>query len=996
MKLSKLLIFCFLSVLFSVYGHAQDVSIKGKVIDESGLPIPGVIILIKGTTKGTSSDFDGNFEIKAASNGTLVFSYLGYTSIQESINGRTNINVKLRAETQSLQEVIVNVGYGTQKKKNLTNAVSTVKSDVFENRPILSVAQAIQGNAAGVNVVQTSGKPGASFDVRIRGLSSINSENSPLYVVDGIQTKDISGINTEDIVDLSILKDATATAIYGVNGSSGVVVITTKKGKSNKNDFQFSSYLGLSKAVSNVDVLNLTDYKTLINEINPSYLTTANDAKYAGINTNWQDEILRTGIDQNYNFSYAGGTDKVKFYGALGYQVVEGIINPSKYNRFSGKINMNATLTSWLKADVSMNVIQSDGSYISDNNSVGQGGAVMSALVTPSFLPIWGSQLNIRETNTDGSYKDGYKDGQYAENPYQSGWENPVSLLSRKNTTAVNRYLSSVSFDVNILSNLVWKPMVSFDLTRSNNVQFVDPYSNVWGRNGDDNPDSDKGRGSNTVDNNNNWNFENTLNYSLKFDDSELNVLGGMSMQKNNYTKEANSGTGFSVDQTSYDINAAENKSFESRENEVRSLSYFGRATYNIKNKYILNGVFRESGASQLASNHKWGFFPAVSAAWIVSNENFLKDVSTISELKLRGGWGKTGNLSGLPAYSSFDLNYTNPLTNATTLDQIGNPDLKWETTTDINLGVDLGLFENRIRFVADLYKKNTKDLLQIIYFPGFTEPYYYNAGEIDNKGLELGLNTRNFTGDFKWNSSFNISFNDNKVVKLGLLKKLPFQNLTSVGESVILLTEGSALGSFYGYKVDKVDPTTGILLYKDINGDGKVTTDDRTNIGNPNPKYTFGFSNDFSYKGFSLDALITGSQGGDVFNASRMDLTLMNNYNNQSTEVINRWTTPGQITDVPKANDSNALHVSDRFVEDGSYIRLKAVTLGYQFKLEKLKLNSIKVYVTGQNLYTITNYKGFDPEVGAFNNATGIGQGIDLGTYPQVKTFVFGLKANF
>nr|WP_315132313.1 TonB-dependent receptor [uncultured Flavobacterium sp.] len=996
MKLSKLLIFCFLSVLFSVYGQAQDVSIKGKVIDESGLPIPGVIILIKGTTKGASSDFDGNFEIKAASNGTLVFSYLGYTSIQEPINGRTNINVKLRAETQSLQEVIVNVGYGTQKKKNLTNAVSTVKSDVFENRPILSVAQAIQGNAAGVNVVQTSGKPGASFDVRIRGLSSINSENSPLYVVDGIQTKDISGINTEDIVDLSILKDATATAIYGVNGSSGVVVITTKKGKSNKNDFQFSSYLGLSKAVSNVDVLNLTDYKTLINEINPSYLTTANDAKYAGINTNWQDEILRTGIDQNYNFSYAGGTDKVKFYGALGYQVVEGIINPSKYNRFSGKINMNATLSSWLKADVSMNVIQSDGSYISDNNSVGQGGAVMSALVTPSFLPIWGSQLNIRETNTDGSYKDGYKDGQYAENPYQSGWENPVSLLSRKNTTAVNRYLSSVSFDVNILSNLVWKPMVSFDLTRSNNVQFVDPYSNVWGRNGDDNPDSDKGRGSNTVDNNNNWNFENTLNYALKFDDSELNVLGGMSMQKNNYTKEANSGTGFSVDQTSYDINAAENKSFESRENEVRSLSYFGRATYNIKNKYILNGVFRESGASQLASNHKWGFFPAVSAAWIVSNENFLKDVSTISELKLRGGWGKTGNLSGLPAYSSFDLNYTNPLTNTTTLDQIGNPDLKWETTTDINLGVDLGLFENRIRFVADLYKKNTKDLLQIIYFPGFTEPYYYNAGEIDNKGLELGLNTRNLTGDFKWNSSFNISFNDNKVVKLGLLKKLPFQNLTSVGESVILLTEGSALGSFYGYKVDKVDPTTGILLYKDINGDGKVTTDDRTNIGNPNPKYTFGFSNDFSYKGFSLDALITGSQGGDVFNASRMDLTLMNNYNNQSTEVINRWTTPGQITDVPKANDSNALHVSDRFVEDGSYIRLKAVTLGYQFKLEKLKLNSIKVYVTGQNLYTITNYKGFDPEVGAFNNATGIGQGIDLGTYPQVKTFVFGLKANF
>ena len=996
MKVTKSLIFCFLSVLFSIYGQAQDVSIKGKVIDESGLPIPGATILIKGTTKATVSDIDGNYLIKAASSGTLVFSYMGYTPSNEIINGRTTINVRLLTEAQSLQEVVVNVGYGTQKKKNVTNAISTVKSDVFENRPILSVAQALQGNAAGVNVVQTSGKPGASFDVRIRGLSSINSENSPLYVVDGIQTKDISGLNTEDIVEFSILKDATATAIYGINGSTGVVIITTKKGKSNVNDFQFTSYLGFSKAVSNVDVLGLTDYKSLLNEINPSYVTTANDPKYTGINTNWQDEILRTGVDQNYNLSYAGGTDKLKFYGALGYQTIEGIIQPSKFDRFSGKINVNANLYSWLKADVSMNVIQSDGSYISDNNSVGQGGAVMSSLVTPSFLPIWGSQLNVRDKNLDGSYKDGFKDGQYAENPYQSGWENPVSLLARQNTTAVNRYLSSISFDVNILDNLVWKPMVSLDLTKSNNVQFVDPFSNVYGRNGNNNPNSDKGRGSNRIENYNNWNFENTVNYSLKFDESELNLLGGMSMQKYNYTKVANSGTGFSVQQTSYDFAAAKNQSIENRENEVKSLSYFGRLTYALQNKYILNGVFRQSGASQLAAGNKWGFFPAVSAAWIVSNEDFLKDVSAISELKLRGGWGKTGNLSGLPAYSSFDLNYTNPLTNATTLDQIGNSDLKWETTTDVNLGLDLAFLDNRMKFTVDVYKKNTKDLLQIIYFPGFSKPYYYNAGEIENKGLELGINTRNFTGDFKWNSSFNISFNDNKVVALGLLKKLPFQNLNSLGESVILLTEGSSLGSFYGYKVDKVDPATGALLYKDTNEDGSITPADRTNIGNPNPKYTFGLSNDFSYKGFSLDALITGSKGGDIFNASRMDLTLMNNYNNQSTEVLNRWTTPGQITAVPKANDPNSLHVSDRFVEDGSYIRLKAVTFGYQFKLENLKLNAIKLYVTGQNLYTITDYKGFDPEVGAFNNATGIGQGIDLGTYPQVKTFIFGVKANF
>ena len=985
-----------LSMFFFIIVSAQaQRKVLGTVMS-NGIPLSSANVVAKGAKAGTTTDGDGKFLLTVPSTATtLVVSYLGYATKEVTItNGDMKISL---AENQNLlEEVTINVGYGTQKKKNLTNAVATVKADAFEDRPILSVAQAIQGNATGVNVVQTSGKPGASFDVRIRGLSSINSENSPLYVIDGVQTKDISGLNTDDIVDLAILKDATSTAIYGVNGSTGVVIITTKKGKSNKNDFQFSSYLGTSTAVSNVSVLNPTDYKTLLNEINPSYVTTANNARYTGINTNWQDEILRTGIDQNYNLSYAGGTEKVKIYTALGYQKTEGIITPSKYNRFSGKINVNANLLSWLKADVSLNVIQSDGSYISDNNSVGQGGAVMSALVTPSFLPIWGSELKVRDTNTDGSYKDGYKEGQYAENPYQSGWENPVSLLARQNKTAVNRYLSSISFDVSLLQNLVWKPMVSFDLNRSNNVQFVDPYSNIWGRNGDDNPTSDKGRGSNTVVNNANLNIENTLNYSLKFDDSDVNFLGGMSMQKNTYTKDANSGTGFLVSQTSYDFNAAKNQSTEYRESNVRSMSYFGRATYTLKNKYIFNGVFRESGASQLAAGNKWGFFPGVSAAWIVSNENFLKDSKTISELKIRGGWGKIGNLSGLPAYSSFDLNYTNPLTNSTTLDQIGNSDLKWETATDVNLGLDLAVLNNRVKLSVDVYKKNTKDLLQLIYFPGYSIPYYYNAGEIENKGLEIGLNTRNLTGTLKWDTNFNISFNDNKVIKLGLLKKLPFQNLTSVGESIILLTEGSSLGSFYGYKVDKVDPATGSLLYKDINGDGAITPDDRTTIGNPNPKCTFGINNDFTYKGFSLNTLITGSEGGAIFNASRMDLSLMNNYNNQSTDVLNRWTTVGQITDVPKVNDANSVHISDRFVEDGSYIRLKAVTLGYQFKFENLKINSIKLYVTGQNLYTITNYKGFDPEVGAFNNATGIGQGVDLGTYPQVKTFIFGLKANF
>jgi TonB-linked SusC/RagA family outer membrane protein len=418
---------------------------------------------------------------------------------------------------------------------------------------------------------------------------------------------------------------------------------------------------------------------------------------------------------------------------------------------------------------------------------------------------------------------------------------------------------------------------------------------------------------------------------------------------------------------------------------EKNSVSYFGRATYNFKDKYIINGVFRASGASQLASGKKWGYFPGISAAWIISNENFLKNITMISELKIRGGWGQTGNISGVDYYSSYGLLGDDH----GTLQNYLNTDLTWETTTDINIGLDVALLKNRIKLAADIYQKTTTDLINKIYISGIA--YTYNAGKLQNKGVEFLFNSSNFKNGFKWNTNFNISFVKNKILEMGLqpIEYAGYQNVNRY-------EKGVSLGNFYGYVVDQVNPTTGILEYKDLNGDGIITPQDRTIIGNAIPDYTFGLTNTFSYKGISLDVLFTGTQGNDIFNASRIDLEGMIDSKNQSAAVLNRWQQEGDITNIPRANDPTSTFVSDRWVEDGSYVRLKSITIAYNFKSKFLRLDSLKFYATGQNLVTWTKYSGFDPEVNSSSSNSGTAQGIDYGTYPQVRTFIFGLKAGF
>jgi TonB-linked SusC/RagA family outer membrane protein len=988
MKFKNYLGLLFIFIVSAI--NAQTIEIKGTVSDsKTKTGIPGANVSIKNSKKGVSSSLDGNYIIKANPNDIVVFSSIGFASQEVKVTKSQTLNMVLSEETNKLEEVVINVGYGTQKKKNITNAISTVRSEAFDDRPLYNVGQALQGNAAGVNVIQPSGKPGVGLDIRIRGLSSIFSGNNPMFVIDGVQTYDSSGISTDDIVDIQVLKDATATAIYGVNGSAGVIIITTKRGKANKNTFSFSSYLGSSEIVKNIDILNPDQYKTLMTSVSSGYVGYINDAKYAGINTNWRDLVFQTGIDKNYDFSYSGGTEEIKTFASLGYQDTKGIVSPSNFSRISGRLNLDVNALPWLKAHANMNLIRTVLNNTSDNNSANQGGVILSTLTTPSFLPVYADEL------VGGAVANGQLPGQFAANPVAS-LENPVSFQSRQEDNKTNRYLANIGFDVTLAKNLVWKPSSTVDHYKSFYQYFVDSYRSNYGRGEATAPANTKGIGREHTAVNENWNLEHTLNYAIKSGNHDVNLMVGSSLQKQRYDQLKIEGSGFATDLRQLDISQMmliNKQASDTIAREKNYISYFGRATYNFKEKYILNAVFRSSGASQLAKGHKWGYFPGVSAAWIVSNESFLKNSNSISEVKLRGGWGQSGNISSVSEYSSFGLLGDDH----GTLQNYLNSDLTWETTSDLNVGLDLGFFNNRVKLTVDVFKKTTTDLFQR--FQIFGIDYLYNSGKLENKGVELSLNTVNFKGDFNWNTNFNISFIKNKILEMGRYSKVAPNGYGGVNR----IEKGVSLGNFYGYVVDQVNPNTGILEFKDLNGDGKISTngDDQTTIGDAMPNYTFGLTNTFTYKGFSLDILTTGSQGNDIFNASRIDLEGMKDNKNQSTAVLDRWTTIGQITEVPKAGPSNFQGIaptanSTRWIEDGSYIRIKAATLGYNFKKLFLGLSSLKLYATGQNLITWTKYSGFDPEVSAFGGNTGTGQGIDYGTYPQVRTFIFGLKAGF
>ncbi len=975
-----------MGLFLSLNAFAQKITVTGQVKDATNETVIGASVIEKGTTNGTMTDIDGKFSLSVSSKAILTITYIGYKSQEIAIKGNTPLNLVLHENSEMLDEIVV-IGYGSVKRKDVTTSVATVSTKDLDERPMISAAAAIQGKAAGVNVIQPNGEPGAGMVVRIRGNSSINASNDPLYVVDGVPMTEINFLSPNDIESMQILKDASSAAIYGSRASNGVVLITTKSGAKGEAKISFSAQAGITKVRDKMESLNVAQYKDLMDEIGSINLPDGLKDE-----TDWFKETYRTGQTQNYQLSVSNGTDKMKYLISGGYTKEDGIIKVAFYERYNLRANLENQIRSWLK--VSTNLAYSD--YSSNGIISGQGanraGVVLSVINTPTYAKIW----------------DENKPSQYYNNFYGANVTHPLENMSRTedNKTNNNRLLGSATADITFSPNLKFKSSISIDRVYYKNTSFLDPIKTEYGRSQYGNATDNRSLSTILV-------FDNILTYDKSIKKHNFNVMAG------------SSGTTSKWSQTYQTVSHFENGDVKTLNagNKVEQgngttasdwaiMSYVGRVAYNFDSKYLVTANFRADGSSKLAPGSKWGYFPSISAAWRLSSESFMKDIKWVNDLKIRGGWGETGNQSGVGDYGYLQLrniarqNWWEagkenalPITSPANM---RNHELTWETTKQTNIGVDLTVLNNRLTFTADAYYKYTTNLLMEVPL-GATASFdhiYRNEGEMENKGLEFGINSKNLVENFKWETDFNISFNKNKVKKFDTKPAYFYPDAASgLGEYITKMTPGEPLGMFWGYISDGVDPETGDIIYRDIDKSGNVTPSDKTYIGNPNPDFTFGFTNNLSYKGFNLNIFFQGSVGNDIYNLSRMETEGMYDAKNQSTSVLRRWKIPGQITDMPRAVASkDNLKTSSRFVEDGSFLRLKTLTLSYNFTgklLKKWNITRLQPYFTAQNVLTLTHYKGFDPEVNQWGGSALV-QGIDWGTYPQTKSYVFGVNVEF
>ena len=974
-KIFTLLIF---SALYaSVF--AQNRTITGKVTDTGGLALPGVTIQIKNTTEGTTTDLNGSYLISASA-GVLVFRYVGFVTQEVQVANQSVINVVLLEDVKLLNEVVV-IGYGSQKKMDLTTAVSTVSEKEIRDRPIVSAVQALQGKAAGVQVTQTSGKPGESLTVRVRGATSVLAGNEPLYVVDGVPTTDIKGLSPTDISTMSILKDASSAAIYGARAANGVVLITTRRGKENTPVISYNTYFGISKLRKPIDVLNTDEYRKLMKEITGKELdTTFTDY------TNWSDRVFGTGYSQSHQLSVSGGDNKSRYFVSAGYLSDQGIVQPARFDRYSIRVNLDNEVKPWLKIGTSISVMNLRTKDTPDNASSGRGGVIMSTLNTPPFLHVF---------KNDSS-------GWYDPNPFQPSWENPVAYMDAPDQKETdNQVFGSINAEARIVKGLFFKSRFGMEINRHEWDYFLDRVTTSFGR-------KQNGIGYSDKYNSNTWMWDNTLDFTRSFGRHNISGLAGSSLQKFSGNDSYLSGNDFPVDTLVRTLWAANVISGGTSRQEWALASFFARATYDFNHKYYLTATVRRDASSKLSN--KWGSFPSFSAGWRLSSEKFMRNLTFIDDLKIRGGWGKNGNQEGISNYASYGLiSYSrrtpkNPLAGpSASQTSYGNPDLKWETTTQSNLGFDVSLFKTRVVLNFDVYLKKTTDVLLNVQLSN-TLPIssiQTNAGDIENRGIEFNISTVNVDQEFKWFTDFNMSFNRNKVTALKYTNVYYYGGIYSNNQDVSIVKAGLPLGSFFGYVSAGVDSLTGDIKYKDLNSNGITDPGDRTAIGNAQPDFIFGFTNRIAYKRFDLSVFFQGSYGNDVYNATRIDLEGMFDSKNQSVDVLRRWTAENTITDIPRAvrNGSvNNVSNSSRFVEDGSYVRLKSLTLSYKVLDNNAGFKAIKklsVYVTGQNLLTFTKYTGFDPEVNAFGSSSTT-LGVDYGTYPQARSIIVGLNVEF
>ena len=990
--LKKQLMLTVTLLCYSLIGWAQSQfgNLSGTVTDESGMPLVGVSVVIKGTNKGVATDFDGKYSLTDVPKGAVLqFSSVGYQTTDVKANN-SQLNIKLAEATQNLDEVVV-VGYGTQKKGDVTTAITSVKTKDLEQRPVISAAQAIQGRAAGIQVVQPNGAPGAGLAVRIRGNTSISASNDPLYVVDGIPVQDISSIAPNDIESMQVLKDASSAAIYGSRAANGVVLITTKQGKRNEPKVSVNTYIGVSEIAKKIPSLNTQQYYELMNETKAVATATL-----VGLTdkTDWYKETFRAGFTQNTQLSVSNASDNTKYYLSAGHTKEDGIIRSSFFERYNVRLNLEAKMRQWLTFETNLSYADYESNGIISGLGANRAGVVLSVINTPHYAPIWSEK-----TGEEGWYYYDFKGANLSH---------PVENISRRadNLLKNNRFVGSGSAIVQLMKGLRYKSTLAIDRLSSKENRFTDPKLTSYGR-------RNYGEAADIRKNNTLLTFDNILTFDKTFSKHNLSLLGGTSFTNAKMDASEMYATHFLTSDIKT-LNAANKIGQGSITNaeEWSMMSYLGRLSYNYDSKYLLTANFRADGSSKLAPGKRWGYFPSVSVGWRLSRESFLSNIEWLSELKLRGGWGQTGNQAGISSYAYLQRykiarqNWWGNGANANAMitltpNSFSNPNLTWETTTQSNIGLDVALFKNRLAFAIDAYIKNTTDLLMEVPLPA-TSPVpsiYRNEGEMTNKGIEFSVDSRNLTGELEWNTNFNISLNRNKLNKLSLQKVYYYASTSeATSEQVVRITEGQPLGKFWGLISEGVDPQTGDIKYKDLNGDGRITVSDKTYIGDPNPDFTFGFTNDFSYKNFTLSVFFQGSYGNDIYNASRIETEGMYDGKNQSTAVLNRWKKRGDITDIPRAvKGTDNIKASSRWVEDGSYLRLKTLTLAYNLPTQALQqygIRKVQPYLTAQNLWTLTNYKGFDPEVN--EGLSGPTMGIDWGTYPQTKSFIFGLNIEF
>jgi len=1035
----------FLFFLFSLSAFAQSISIKGVVRDADGVSMPGVNVVEVGSKTGTITDIEGKYTLQVNRDAKLSFSYIGYVKQIVQISGRTVINITLKEDTKVLNDVVV-VGYGQMKRSDLTGSVVSVTSDAIQKSVSTSIDQVLQGRAAGVQVTQNSGIPGGGTSIHIRGINSLNSSNEPIFVIDGVvidastgssSTNVLASINPSDIVSMDILKDASATAIYGSRAANGVIIVTTKRGKEGAARITLDSYIGFQEMPKKLELLNLQEYAIHKNVRCKIMGYPLDDAfvrpDLLGKGTDWQDELFNTALMQNHNLSISGGSNNMNYALGLGYLNQNGIALGSGFERYNLRGNIEGQLKTWLKIGVNFSFNNSSQNVtVSDNDLINT-----SLMQTP----------NVAARNIDGTFG-GPDTNEFVQS-------NPVGLaLLKENQNKSNQFRNNIYAEATIIKGLTLKTEYSNDFGINDNYQFTPSYQ--FGAIQNNVIESTRSKSDSRF-----WSWRNILTYNnIIAEKHSVNIMLGQEMQESSWEYLQGYRKGF-ITNNAHDLDAGDATTAKNIGNSGGNslMSYFGRAFYSFEDRYLVTTTLRRDGSSKFAEGNRWGWFPSAALAWKVSNESFLKDNDVINNFKLRFGWGMVGN-QNVSNYA-----YTSTMSTVATIWGTGllsgntaNPQLQWETTNSENIGLDINLFRNRIELIADLYLKETNNLLLQLPLPayvgtsgqGSTTPPWVNIGSLQNKGIELTLNTVNIdTRKFIWKTNLVFSLNRNKVLSLQTESSVLDKTLSRGSETTIITRTavGQPIGQFYGYKVigrfntatdfyykdangdlkqtpipeglaiSKNGVWIGDYIFEDVNKDGKITEADRTYIGNPEPKFTYGIGNTFTYQNFDLTIYLNGSYGNDVYNWIRR----WTDDPRQSTNLNIRATTFARLdlinpngpddfrntqivsgnAQMPRLSPSDAnsnYRVSDRFVEDGSYLRVQNISFAYNLPkkwIDKVKLVNLKLYVNLQNVATFTKYKGYDPELGSIGQDALL-SGIDNARYPSPKIYTFGLNFTF